>query len=198
MCCTKKHLLSYTLMPMIFFLFCRGRQAQYIASFRSCIRCRLLNFVVLAFACKIYFLQSNWGFENAVSKMMLHWYEFFIVDIGLYGNVFSLDYKPSAVYTSTMALSSMDMKLLSSVQRNSSDTMNAQHFRFVSQLAPHTITLLRRLFQMILVWLYQIMMRSQRCYLMERAMLPLMTSLQFCQSRQVRNSLTRISVLETR
>ena len=52
----------------------------------------LPNFVVLAFACKIYFLQSNWGFENAVAKIMLHCYESFIVDIGLYGNVFSLEY----------------------------------------------------------------------------------------------------------
>jgi hypothetical protein len=52
----------------------------------------LPNFVVLAFACKIYFLQSNWGFENAVSQMMLHCYESFIVEIGLYDNVFSLDY----------------------------------------------------------------------------------------------------------
>ena len=52
----------------------------------------LPNFVVLAFACKVYFLQSNWGFENAVSSMLLHCYESFLVEIGLYGNIFSEDF----------------------------------------------------------------------------------------------------------
>ena len=49
----------------------------------------LLNFVVIAFAAKVYFLQSHWGFEGATSDAMQFAYEAFLVEIGLYGNVFS-------------------------------------------------------------------------------------------------------------
>jgi len=52
----------------------------------------LPNFVVDCFAAKVYFLQTTWGFESAVSKLMMHAYEAFMVEVGLYGNIFSYDY----------------------------------------------------------------------------------------------------------
>ena len=50
------------------------------------------NFVVVAFAVKVFFLQCHWGFEGATADSM-HWcYENFLVEVGLYGNVFSCNF----------------------------------------------------------------------------------------------------------
>ena len=47
------------------------------------------NFIVVAFASKVFFLQCHWGFSGATADS-LHWnYEAFIMEVGLYGNVFS-------------------------------------------------------------------------------------------------------------
>jgi len=50
------------------------------------------NFAVVAFASKVFFLQCHWGFDGATADSMRWNYENFIVDVGLYGNVFSWDF----------------------------------------------------------------------------------------------------------
>ena len=53
----------------------------------------LPNFAVVAFACKVHFLQCNWGFKDAASVLMSFAFESHIVEVGMYGNPFSWDYK---------------------------------------------------------------------------------------------------------
>jgi len=50
------------------------------------------NFVVVAFAAKVFFLQCHWGFEGAPAETMLWCYENFLIEVGLYGNIFSQDF----------------------------------------------------------------------------------------------------------
>jgi len=52
----------------------------------------LPNFIVDCFAAKIYFMQTTWGFDCASGKLMIHAYEAFMIEVGLYGNIFSYDY----------------------------------------------------------------------------------------------------------
>ena len=52
----------------------------------------LPDFAVLAFACKIFFLQCHWGFDGATAKMVMSTFETFMLEVGLYGNLFSSDY----------------------------------------------------------------------------------------------------------
>ena len=52
----------------------------------------LPNFVVPAFACKAFFLQSHWGFEGATTRMLMSTFESFILEVGLYGNIFVESY----------------------------------------------------------------------------------------------------------
>ena len=53
----------------------------------------LPDFVVLAFACKILFLQCHWGFKGATARMVMSTFETFMLEVGLYGNNFTKDYK---------------------------------------------------------------------------------------------------------
>ena len=53
----------------------------------------LPNFVIRALADKIHFMQCHWGFEGVTSAMLLFAFEAFLMEIGLYGNIFTLDYK---------------------------------------------------------------------------------------------------------
>ena len=52
----------------------------------------LPDFVVLAFACKVFFLQCHWGFEGATARMVMSTFESFMLEVGLYGNIFSENY----------------------------------------------------------------------------------------------------------
>ena len=47
------------------------------------------NFPVLALAGKTSFLLANWGAKDALGLMMGHCYESFLMEVGLYGSVFS-------------------------------------------------------------------------------------------------------------
>ena len=49
----------------------------------------LPNFILVAFAAKVYFLQCHWGFEGATSDALQFAYETFLIEVGLHGNVFS-------------------------------------------------------------------------------------------------------------
>ena len=54
---------------------------------------RMSNFMVLAFASEVSFLQCFWGFEDAVGSMHLQAYETFVVEVGLGGTIFTRDFK---------------------------------------------------------------------------------------------------------
>ena len=53
----------------------------------------LPDFVVLALASKIFFLQCHWGFEGATAEMVMSTFETFMLEVGVYGNIFSQDYE---------------------------------------------------------------------------------------------------------
>ena len=53
----------------------------------------LPNFVVVAFAAKVHFIQCNWGFKEAASELMRYAFECHLIEVGLYGNPFAWDYK---------------------------------------------------------------------------------------------------------
>ena len=53
----------------------------------------LPNFVVLCLAAKILFMQYHLGFEEAVGEMVLQAYESFLIEVGLYGDVMTRDFK---------------------------------------------------------------------------------------------------------
>ena len=52
----------------------------------------LPDFVVLAFACKVFFLQCHWGFEGATARMVMLTFESFMLEVGLYSNIFLENY----------------------------------------------------------------------------------------------------------
>ena len=41
---------------------------------------------------KVFFLQTHWGFESGTSEMTMQAYEAFLVEVGSYENIFTLDY----------------------------------------------------------------------------------------------------------
>ena len=49
-------------------------------------------FVVNCFAAKVFYVQRRWGSECASGQLMLHAYEALMTEVGLYGNILSLDY----------------------------------------------------------------------------------------------------------
>jgi len=53
----------------------------------------LPDFVVLALATKIFFLQSHWGFKGATAEIVMSTFETFMLEVGMYGNIFSCDYE---------------------------------------------------------------------------------------------------------
>ena len=53
----------------------------------------LPDFVLTCFASKVHFMQCNWGFADAIGSLMTHAYEAFLIEVGLYGNIFSLNFK---------------------------------------------------------------------------------------------------------
>ena len=52
----------------------------------------LPNFLVLSLASKVAFLQCNWDFPGSTGDSLRFNYEAFLVEVGLYGNLFSWDY----------------------------------------------------------------------------------------------------------
>ena len=50
------------------------------------------NFVCDCFTTKAYFLQVQWGFDGASSQLVVHAYEDFLIEVGLYVNIFSMDF----------------------------------------------------------------------------------------------------------
>lgn len=52
----------------------------------------MTNFVLRSFADKIFFLQRHWGFGGATASAMMFAYEAFLIEVGLYDNIFLLDY----------------------------------------------------------------------------------------------------------
>ena len=52
----------------------------------------LPNFVVDCLAAKLHFILCNWGLESTSGTMMMHAYEAFMMEVGLYGNVLSQDF----------------------------------------------------------------------------------------------------------
>ena len=53
----------------------------------------LPDFVVLAFSCKIFFLQCHCGFKGATTRMVMSTFETFMLEVGLYGDIFTKDYQ---------------------------------------------------------------------------------------------------------
>ena len=53
----------------------------------------LSDFVVLAFAYKIFFLQCHWGFEGTVARMVMLTFETFMLEVRLLGDIFKKDYQ---------------------------------------------------------------------------------------------------------
>ena len=49
--------------------------------------------VVLALANKIFFLQCHSGFEGATAAMAMLTYETFLLEVGIYGDIFAQDYE---------------------------------------------------------------------------------------------------------
>ena len=49
--------------------------------------------MLLASLAKVFLLLCNWGFEDAMTKMMMQAYKSFMVEIRIYGNIFSADDK---------------------------------------------------------------------------------------------------------
>ena len=52
----------------------------------------LPNLALHSLASKLQLLQCTWGFKDATSLSLLMGYESFLMDIGMYGNLFELDY----------------------------------------------------------------------------------------------------------
>jgi len=52
----------------------------------------LPNFVADCLAAKLFFVQCKWGFESASAQLMVHAYEAFMVEVGLYGNILSTSF----------------------------------------------------------------------------------------------------------
>ncbi len=51
------------------------------------------DFVILAFANKVFLLQQHWGFDGPAAELMTFAYKAFMLEVGLYGNIFSLSFK---------------------------------------------------------------------------------------------------------
>ena len=51
------------------------------------------NYVVNCLSAKIFFMWRHWGFGGATGQMMTQAYEAFLVEVGLYGDVFTRDFK---------------------------------------------------------------------------------------------------------
>ena len=51
------------------------------------------NYVVNCLSAKIFFIWRHWGFGGATGQMMTQAYEAFLVEVGLYGDVFTRDFK---------------------------------------------------------------------------------------------------------
>jgi hypothetical protein len=54
---------------------------------------RNANYALISLASKLSFLQCNWGFDVVHSKTIMIGYESFMVEVGLYGNTMSYEYK---------------------------------------------------------------------------------------------------------
>ncbi len=52
----------------------------------------LPNLAIHSLTSKLQLLQCTWGFKDATSLSLLMGYESFLMDIGMYGNLFDLDY----------------------------------------------------------------------------------------------------------
>ena len=53
----------------------------------------LPDFVVVACAAKVAWMLRHWGFDDTAGNAMMQAFEAFVIETGLYGNVFSQDYK---------------------------------------------------------------------------------------------------------
>ena len=53
----------------------------------------LPDFVVLVFAYNIFFLQCHWGFEGATARIVMPTFETFMLEVGLYIDIFTKDYQ---------------------------------------------------------------------------------------------------------
>ena len=53
----------------------------------------LPNFSLISLSAKLQLIQCIWGFQEAASKSLRMGYESFVMDVGLYGNVFGYNYK---------------------------------------------------------------------------------------------------------
>ena len=57
----------------------------------------LPNFSLVSLASKLQYIQCIWGFKDAASISLHMGYESFVMDIGVYGNVFDLDYRTYSI-----------------------------------------------------------------------------------------------------
>ena len=53
----------------------------------------LPTFVVVCFVAMMFLLQRHWGFNSAAGNMLQQAYEAFLIEVGLYGDVFTRDFK---------------------------------------------------------------------------------------------------------
>jgi hypothetical protein len=53
----------------------------------------MANYALVSLASKLAFLQYNWRFDFVHSKSMMMAYESLMIEVGLYGNTMSYDYK---------------------------------------------------------------------------------------------------------
>jgi hypothetical protein len=51
------------------------------------------NYALVSLASELSFLQCNWGFDVVYLKTIMIGYELFMVEVGLYGNTMSYEYK---------------------------------------------------------------------------------------------------------
>ena len=59
----------------------------------------LPDFVSLSCAAKVSFMLRHWGFDDAAGKAMMQAYEAFVMESGLYGDIFSQSFKHLGVLT---------------------------------------------------------------------------------------------------
>jgi hypothetical protein len=90
----------------------------------------LPNFALLLLASKLQLIQCIWGFKDVASIALWMGYETFIMDIGMYGNPFSLNYELYFILATNMEHGS---KMCENSSTNS---------RQLLRLAPTTISTL--------------------------------------------------------
>ncbi len=53
----------------------------------------LPNFTTDCLAAKLQYIQCKWGFDSVAGILMLHAYKAYLVEVDIYGNVFTRPYK---------------------------------------------------------------------------------------------------------